>query len=58
VVAGARDDRVLYGSDLPMRDPRQQLGWVVYSKLSVERKLAVLGLNGKRILDRAREANR
>lgn len=50
LVAGCGADKVLYGSDLPMRDPRQQLGWVVYSRLSVEEKQQVLGLNMKRLL--------
>jgi len=45
LVAGCGADRVLYGSDLPMRDPRQQLGWVVYSRLCVEAKQRVLGQN-------------
>lgn len=39
-------DRVIYGSDLPMRDPRQQLGWVVYSRLDLETKKRVLAANG------------
>ena len=25
-------DKVLYGSDLPMRDPSPQLGWVTYAQ--------------------------
>jgi predicted TIM-barrel fold metal-dependent hydrolase len=46
--AGA--DRILYGSDLPMRDPRQQLGWVLYSRLSVEDKKKILGGNAVKVL--------
>jgi predicted TIM-barrel fold metal-dependent hydrolase len=46
--AGA--DRVLYGSDLPMRDPRQQLGWVVFSKLSVAKKKQILGENALKVI--------
>jgi predicted TIM-barrel fold metal-dependent hydrolase len=42
LVAGCGADRVIYGSDLPMRDPRQQLGWVVYSKLPLDIKRKVL----------------
>jgi predicted TIM-barrel fold metal-dependent hydrolase len=56
LVAGAGADRVMYGSDLPMRDPRQQLGWVVYSRLNLEQKLKVLGGNAKGIVDRVRAA--
>lgn len=55
LVEGAGADRVMYGSDLPMRDPRQQLGWVVFSRLSAEVKKQVLGGNAKRLLDRVRE---
>ncbi len=58
LVAGAGADRVMYGSDLPMRDPRQQLGWVVYSRLNVEDKLKVLGGNAQAMLDRVRAAQR
>lgn len=54
LVAGCCADKVLYGSDLPMRDPRPQLGWVVYSRLSPEAKQKVLGQNMKRLLDRHR----
>jgi predicted TIM-barrel fold metal-dependent hydrolase len=55
LAAGAGADRVLYGSDLPMRDPRQQLGWVVYSRLNLEDKKKVLGGNAQRLLQRVRD---
>jgi len=48
-------DRVLYGSDLPMRDPRQQLGWVVYSKLPVEEKIKILGANAMQVIAPCRD---
>lgn len=48
---GAGAERVLYGSDQPMRDPRPQFGWVIYSRLPVEDKKKILGLNGKTLLD-------
>jgi len=54
LVKGAGASRVLYGSDQPMRDPRQQLGWVVYSRLSVEAKKRVLGANAHELLTRIR----
>ncbi len=54
LVEGCGAGRVLYGSDQPMRDPRQQLGWVIYSKLSLADKKKVLGLNAKKLLDRIR----
>lgn len=50
LVEHAGEDRVLYGSDLPMRDPRQQLGWVIFSRLTVEQKIKVLGGNALRVL--------
>lgn len=50
LVEHAGEDRILYGSDLPMRDPRQQLGWVVFSRLSLEAKQKVLGLNGLAVI--------
>jgi len=46
-------DRVLYGTDAPVRDPRPQLGWVVYTRLSHEDKLKILGKNYAGMLARA-----
>ncbi len=43
-------DRVLYGSDLPMRDPTPQLAWVCYAKISVTDKKKILAGNFNRIL--------
>lgn len=50
LVEHAGEDRVLYGSDLSMRDPRQQLGWVVFSRLPTAAKKKVLGLNAWKLL--------
>lgn len=50
LVAGAGEDRVLYGSDLPMRDPRPQLGWVVFSRSSVATKRKILGENAMQVI--------
>lgn len=50
LVKGAGEDRVVYGSDLPMRDPRQQLGWVVFSRLSEKQKRKVLAESAMKIL--------
>lgn len=50
LVAGVGERRVLYGSDLPMRDPRPQLGWVVFSHLSPEAKSKVLGKNAADVI--------
>nr|MBQ4320541.1 amidohydrolase family protein [Clostridia bacterium] len=45
-------EKVLYGSDLPMRDPSPQLGWVAYTKLTTEQKKLILGGNIDRLLKR------
>ena len=54
LVAHAGADRVLFGSDAPMRDPRPQLGWVVWADLPVDTRRKILAGNFQRILDRAR----
>ena len=53
LVAATDDEHVLFGSDAPMRDPRQQLGWVLWADLSPQSKAKILGGNFQRILDRA-----
>lgn len=45
-------DKVLYGSDMPMRDPGPQLGWVCYADISLEEKKKILGGNICRLLQR------
>lgn len=47
--------RVLYGSDLPMRDPRQQLGWVVFSRLPLAVKRQILGGNALEVIAPCRD---
>ena len=44
--------KVQYGTDVPMRDPRPQMGWVIYAKVSVEDKKKIMGGNMKKIADR------
>ncbi len=44
-------DKVLYGSDFPMRDPAPQLGWVCYAKIPVEDKKKILAGNIRRLLE-------
>ncbi|MEX1020071.1 MAG: amidohydrolase family protein, partial [Litorilinea sp.] len=46
--AGA--DRVLYGSDMPLMDPRPQLGKIVTAQISAAAKRAILGENARRLL--------
>ena len=48
--AGA--DKVIFGTDMPMRDPAPQLAWVCYARISVEDKRKILGLNIKKLIDR------
>ena len=45
-------DKVMYGTDAPMRDPRPQLGWVAYANISVEDKKKILGENMRRVADK------
>ncbi len=47
-------DRVLYGTDAPMRDPRPQLGWVVFTRLPESDKRKILGENFRRIVSDGR----
>jgi predicted TIM-barrel fold metal-dependent hydrolase len=51
LVEGAGSERVVYGSDLPMRDPRPQFGWVVFSRMTPEQKSDVLHRNAMRIIE-------
>lgn len=48
--AGA--DRVLYGSDMPLMDPRPQIGKIITAQISDEAKRLVLGGNAQRLLKR------
>jgi predicted TIM-barrel fold metal-dependent hydrolase len=52
------EDHVLFGTDAPMRDPRQQLGWVLWADLPVAVRQKMLQGNFQRILDRAKIASR
>lgn len=45
------ENRVVYGSDLPMRDPRPQLGWVIYSRLPLTLKQKILSENALDIIN-------
>ena len=50
LVNGAGEDRVLYGSDIPLMDPRLQVGRIVTADISDEAKVKVLGLNAIKLL--------
>ena len=43
-------ERVIYGSDAPMRDPFPQFGWVAYADISEEDKRNILGRNMQKII--------
>lgn len=47
--AGA--DRVLFGSDIPLMDPRPQIGKIITAAISDEAKQLVLGGNASRLLN-------
>jgi len=43
-------ERVLFGTDAPMRDPRPQVGWLVFTRLSEDQKRRIFGENFQRQL--------
>jgi uncharacterized protein len=43
-------DRVLFGSDMPLMDPRSQLGKIITADIDDEAKKQILGLNAQRLL--------
>lgn len=45
-------NKIIFGTDMPMRDPAPQLAWVCYAKISLEDKRRILGLNIKYLLER------
>ena len=45
-------DKVMYGTDAPMRDMRPQLSWVAFADISEENKMKILGGNMQKVLDR------
>ena len=38
-------ERLLFGTDAPMRDPRPQVGWLVFSRLHEKQKRLIFGEN-------------
>ena len=49
-------DRVLFGTDAPMRDPRPQAAWLAFTRLSEQDKRKIYGENFVRILRAAKVA--
>lgn len=50
LVAGAGADRVLFGSDIPLMDPRPQIGKIITADIDDEAKRLILGENARRLL--------
>ncbi len=50
LVAKAGADRVLFGSDLPLMDPRPQLGKIITADIDADAKRLILGANAHRLL--------
>jgi len=50
MVSEVGDDRILFGTDAPMRDPRPQVGWVAWADLPLESRARILGENFERLL--------
>jgi predicted TIM-barrel fold metal-dependent hydrolase len=50
LVDGVGEDRVLYGSDMPILDARYQLGRIVTADITDEAKRKILGLNAIKLL--------
>lgn len=45
-------DRLMFGTDTPMRDPRPQVSWLVFTRLREEQKRLIFAENFKRVLER------
>ncbi len=52
LVRNAPTEKVLFGTDTPMRDPAPIVGWVVYDHISDEEREKVLGGNFRRLLEK------
>jgi len=50
LVTEAGADRVLFGSDVPLMDPRSQIGKIITADISDDAKRLALGENAKRLL--------
>lgn len=52
LVRNAPVEKILFGTDTPMRDPAPIVGWVVYDHISDEDRERVLGGNFRRLLQK------
>jgi predicted TIM-barrel fold metal-dependent hydrolase len=50
LIAMGGADRVLFGTDMPFMSPDQQIGRVLFARITDEAKRMVLGLNAQRLL--------
>ena len=50
LVAEAGAERILFGSDAPIMDPRSQLGKIITADIDEDAKRMILGMNAQRIL--------
>jgi len=50
LVDGAGADKVIYGSDMPLMDPRCQIGRIITAQLSEADKRMILGGNARKLL--------
>lgn len=48
-------EKILFGTDIPMRDSVQQLAWVAYARITEEDKIKILGGNMKKLLARVED---
>jgi predicted TIM-barrel fold metal-dependent hydrolase len=55
MVSEVGDDRILFGTDAPMRDPRPQFGWVAWADLPLESRKKILGANYLRLIEMRRK---
>ena len=51
LVAGAGAERVVFGSDTPLMDPRPQIGKIITADISDAAKRLILGENARRLLE-------
>ena len=49
-VAGAGEENILFGTDIPLLDPRHQIAKVLTAKISEKAKRRILGLNAIELL--------
>ena len=50
LVNAAGASRILYGSDMPLMDPRSQLGKIITAPISDAAKRLIVGENARRLL--------